>query len=297
MTYIIPRSIDQALLDANLLGAALGDPASWQTWRAVLKATFGLELNCDEARAFGSVAGSRKPPQQRVRELWAIIGRRSGKSRMAAALAVYQACFVKHKLSAGERGMVLVLAASQDQARVVFSYAKAFLESSPVLRQEIADVMRSEIRLRNGVTIAIHSNSFRTIRGRTLCACIFDEVAMWRDESSAVPDVETYRSVLPALLTTKGMLVGISTGYRRVGLLYGKHRDYFGQSNDDTLVVQGGTQAFCRVAEAVRHSLGHGRQLWCQVGIAILARGGFRLREIAMDALGDLSGSDGVVRA
>jgi hypothetical protein len=67
---------------------------------------------------------------------------------------------------------------------------------------------------------------------------------MWRDESSAVPDVETYRSVLPALLTTKGMLVGISTGYRRVGLLYGKHRDYFGQSNDDTLVVRGGTQAF-----------------------------------------------------
>lgn len=237
-------TIDNALGDSALLGAALGDLSTWQTWRAVLKAAFGLELNQDESRAFGSVAGSRKPPSQRVRELWAIIGRRSGKSRMAAALAVFQACFVKHKLAAGERGMVLVLAASQEQARVVFGYAKAFLESSPVLRQEIADVTRSEIRLKNGITIAIHSNSFRTIRGRTLCGCIFDEVAMWRDESSAMPDIETYRSVLPALLTTKGMLVGISTGYRRVGLLYQKHRDHFGQENADTLVVQGGTQAF-----------------------------------------------------
>jgi hypothetical protein len=112
------------------------------------------------------------------------------------------------------------------------------------LRQEIADVTRSEIRLRNGVTIAIHSNSFRTVRGRTLCACIFDEVAMWRDEQSAMPDIETYRSVLPALLTTKGMLIGISTGYRRVGLLYQKHRDCFGQDDPDTLVVQGSTQQF-----------------------------------------------------
>jgi hypothetical protein len=112
------------------------------------------------------------------------------------------------------------------------------------LRQEIADVTRSEIRLRNGVTIAIHSSSFRTVRGRTLCACIFDEVAMWRDEQSAMPDIETYRSVLPALLTTKGMLIGISTGYRRVGLLYQKHRDCFGQDDPDTLVVQGSTQQF-----------------------------------------------------
>ena len=211
---------------------------------SVLRAAFGLELTDEQLQIFAGVAGNRKPPQQRVRELWAIVGRRSGKSRMAAALAVFQACFVKHRLAAGETGMVLVLSASQDQSRTVFNYAKAFLENSLVLRQEIVDTTRSEIRLRNGIVIAIHSNSFRTIRGRTLCACIFDEVAMWRDESSATPDVETYRSVLPALLTTRGMLIGISTGYRRVGLLYQKYRDHFGQDNADILVVQGSTTAF-----------------------------------------------------
>ena len=73
---------------------------------------------------------------------------------------------------------------------------------------------------------------------------MFDEVARWRDELSAAPDTETYRSVLPSLLTTRGMLVGISTGYRRTGLLYQKHRDFFGQDSDDTPVVQGSTQRF-----------------------------------------------------
>ena len=52
------------------------------------------------------------------------------------------------------------------------------------------------------------------------------------------------------MLTTKGMLIGISTGYRRVGLLYQKHRDNFGQDNADTLVVQGGTLQFNGTVDA-----------------------------------------------
>jgi len=214
--------IDRALLDRRMLGA-------------------GFE---EERATFAAVAGNRAVPTQRVRELWCIAGRRSGKSRIAAAIAIYSALFVKHKLSAGERGAVLVLAATTEQARVVFEYAKAFLDAAPALQREIESFTRSEIRLRNGIIISIHPNSFRSIRGRTLCACVFDEVAVWRDEQSAQPDVEVYRSVLPALLTTKGMLVGISTGYRRVGLLWQKHRDHFGHDDAGTLVVQGATQQF-----------------------------------------------------
>jgi hypothetical protein len=241
--------IDRALADRRLLGAALGEPSSWKTWIAVLRAAFGLPLAAEQQKIFLAVAGGRQPPDKRVRELWCLAGRRSGKSRMAAAIVIYLAVFVIHKLARGERGLVLVLAASVEQAEVVFDYAKAFLVDSPVLRQEIDSVTRWEIRLKNGITIGIHSNSFRTIRGRTLCACVFDEVAIWRDESSAAPDTETYTSVLPALLTTAGMLVGISTGYRRMGLLYQKHRDHFAQDSPDTLVVQGSTLQFNRTLD------------------------------------------------
>jgi hypothetical protein len=237
-------AINDALTDQRLLGAALGDQRSWQVWRVVLKAAFGLVLSDDELKTFASVAGSRMPPKKRVRELWAIVGRRGGKSRMAAALAVYFAAFVQHRLAPGERGMVLVLAASQAQARTVFEYVRGFFDTSPALSKEIASSTQHEIVLHNGITIAVHSNSFRTIRGRTLCAVIMDEIAFWRDEASALPDVETYRAVLPSLATTNGMLVAISTPYRKIGLLHQKHRDHFGVDTADTLIVQGASKLF-----------------------------------------------------
>jgi hypothetical protein len=75
-------------------------------------------------------------------------------------------------------------------------------------------------------------------------ACIFDEVSQWRDETSATPDIETYRAVLPSMLTTKGMLIGISSPYRRIGLLHRKHRDYFGVDDPAVLVVQAPSLTF-----------------------------------------------------
>jgi phage terminase large subunit-like protein len=146
-----------------------------------------------------------------------VAGRHSGKSIMAAAIAIFLACFIKHKLTPGERGMVLVLAASMDQAGVVFGYVRGFLEASPVLRKEIASATRNEVTLRNGIVIAVHTNSFRTMRGRTLVAVVFDEASLWRDETSATPDIEVYRAILPSMATTNGMLIGVSTPYRKMG--------------------------------------------------------------------------------
>jgi hypothetical protein len=240
-----PLTIDRALADRNLLGAALGgDLASWSTWLTVLRAAFGLTLDPTELVTFHKVAGERGPPARRVRELWCVIGRRAGKSRMAAALAVFLALFQQHKLAKGETGHVLVLAATADQARTVFQYALGFVESAELLRREVSSVTQHEIRLKNNVTIAVHVNSYRTVRGKTLLACVFDEVSFWRDEGSATPDVETYRAVLPSLVASNGMLIGISTPYRRMGLLHAKHRDHFGVEGDGVLVVQGDSATF-----------------------------------------------------
>ena len=59
-----------------------------------------------------------------------------------------------------------------------------------------------------------------------------------------MPDVEVYTAVLPGLARTDGMLVAISTPYRKLGLLYQKHRDCFGDDNDDVLVVRGASKVF-----------------------------------------------------
>jgi hypothetical protein len=82
------------------------------------------------------------------------------------------------------------------------------------------------------------------VRGRTLVGCILDEVAFMRDDTSAMPDTEVYRAVLPALATTNGMLIGISTPFRKLGLLYQKHHEHFGIDDDDVLVVQGDSRTF-----------------------------------------------------
>ena len=45
------QTIDAALRNPRLLGAAISDVATWRTWRVVLKAAFGLGLSTPEERA------------------------------------------------------------------------------------------------------------------------------------------------------------------------------------------------------------------------------------------------------
>src|SRR5262249_32571248 len=136
-------NIAKALRDPNLLGAALGDVSTWRVWVAVLKAAFAEPLSDEERLLFASVAGDRQAPQRRVRELWCgPIGRRSGKSRMSAAVATFIAALVDHskRLVPGETGVVAIIAASREQAAAVFNYVKGFLTSAPLLEQCIESI-------------------------------------------------------------------------------------------------------------------------------------------------------------
>ena len=65
------------------------------------------------------------------------------------------------------------------------------------------------------------------------------------DESSASPDVETYNAIIPGMITIPdAMLIGISSPYRKSGLMYSKDRDYYGRDSDEVLVVGGPSIAF-----------------------------------------------------
>ena len=149
-----------------------------------------MTLDPDEAEFFKTVAGGRLGPVAPLREVWAIAGRRSGKSRMAAACAVFEACLNVRMLACGETGMVLVLAPTMAQASIVFAYALGFIEASPLLRQQLLSSTSTEIRLAGDVVIAVHPANYRSVRGRTLLAVIADEIAYWRsdDDQSANPD-------------------------------------------------------------------------------------------------------------
>src|SRR5262245_21897401 len=178
-----PRvSLRKALQDPNLLGKALqGD--SWAAWRALLYAIRGEPLLQDELDHFKRLTGRAESPKGPVHEAWAVVGRRGGKSRAAAVLIVYIACLCQAKLAPGEIGQVLCLSMSRDQAALILSYAYAALEQSPLLRKLIRRRTAEVIELTNGVHIAVHSASFRRVRGVTSLACVADEIAYWYDEA------------------------------------------------------------------------------------------------------------------
>jgi len=233
-----------AISDPNLLGAAfVGN--SWATWRAVLRAAEGLKLTKGQDTAFRVVA-DRAPPQRRVRELWVIAGRRAGKDSVASAIATAAAMgSYGPYLRPGEKAAVLCLAVNRQQARIVHRYIAAYFAKNDLLRPLVVRETDDGLELSNDVEIIVATNSYRSVRGKTVVCVILDEVAFWRDEESANPDIETYNALIPALITIPdAMLIGITTPYRKAGLAYQKWKQHFGKDEDDALVVKGPSTAF-----------------------------------------------------
>jgi hypothetical protein len=211
--------------------------ASWDGWKSVLKAANGLPLNASDLEFFQSVAGQREPPTGRVRELWVAAGRRAGKDAMALGVAALAAALFNqpHKLRPGERALVLCLACDRAQAKIILNYIKAYFTRIPSLAAMVQGEMTAEgFSLNNYVDIAVGTNSFRAVRGRPLLLGILDELAFWRDENSAKPDEELYRALVPALatLTPDSQIIGISSPYKKSGLLYKKFKDHYGKDGD-----------------------------------------------------------------
>jgi hypothetical protein len=205
-----------------------------------LKAAFCIPLDESELETFHALAGDRAPPERQVRELWVIAGRRAGKDSVASVIAAHVAAFFGHadRLRPGERALVLNLATDRDQAKICLNYVRAFFTSIPMLSNMVDRETNAGFELTNGVDIAIATNNFRAVRGRAVLAAILDECAFYQSESSTSPDVETYRALMPGLATLPGaMLIGISSPYRRAGLLHQKYKDHYGHAGD-VLVVK-----------------------------------------------------------
>jgi hypothetical protein len=199
-----------------------------------------------DLKLFRGVA-ERAPPKRRVRELWAVVGRRGGKDSVASAVACFASGFIDYKkvLRPGERASVLCLAVDKAQASIVEKYTRAYFTDIPLLRGQVTRETADGLLLKTGAELDVLASNFRNVRGRSIACVVMDEVAFWRSETTANPDVETYQALVPSLATIPGaMLIGISTPYRRAGLLYQKWKDYFGQDDDDVLVVHGASRAF-----------------------------------------------------
>ena len=262
-------NIVEALEDQNLFGPWFSGP-SWAMWKAVLKGAFAIPMTPEELALFRAVA-QRDPPKRRVRELWCVVGRRGGKDSIASGVACFASGFIDYRkiLRPGEAASVLCLAVDKAQASIVQKYTQSYFTKIPLLRGLVTRETSDGLDLSTGAELSVQASNFRNVRGRSVALCVMDECAFWRSETTANPDAEVYQALVPSLATIPGaMLIGISTPYRRAGLLYHKWKDHFGQADDDVLVVHGGSRVFNPtlperiVADALKRDAAAARAEW-----------------------------------
>ena len=232
---------------------ALDDPAlfrphfrgdTWKPWRAFLAALFGLPMDDDAATLYQHHTGRTEAPASAFKETALVIGRRGGKSRVLALVAVYLAAFFDYApyLAPGEVATIAIIAADRRQARSIFRFTLGLLRAVPMLAGLIEDETAETITLKNRVTIEIATASFRVTRGYTFAAVLADEVAFWRSDDSANPDQEIIAALRPGLATIpSSVLLLASSPYRKRGVLYSAFTKHFGQDAARVLVWRGTT--------------------------------------------------------
>jgi hypothetical protein len=241
--------------------------ASWAAWRVFIAAAFGLPCP-EDLRYPGLDPGLEIPrgaanipdgstgreiyklctgrdvwPEKAFREVAMVVGRRGGKSFVAAVIAVYLACCKHYALGLGQKGMVQILARDKDQARVIRDYFLA-IAKHPMIMTKIGAHVEGEtqklIELSNGIVIEVRAASFKGVRGYTVVAALLDEIAFWMsDDTSANPDKAVLRALRPAMLRVKGsMLITLSSPYAQRGVLYETYAKHYGGTSARVLVWQ-----------------------------------------------------------
>jgi hypothetical protein len=155
-------NILSAIKDPQLFQPFFGtDLTSWRPWSIASRALYGLPIKSEQGRTLirqcCGRAHTELPPGGFSTALF-LTGRRSGKSRIAAAVGAFEALFGNHhlRLAKGETGLVPIINPTKYQSTIVWNYLNTIFDT-PLLKPEISYAKDSEkfIILRNGIEIRI----------------------------------------------------------------------------------------------------------------------------------------------
>ena len=166
-------------------GSMGGQPFILELWqKAMVAAMFGIVDKIDETRKY--------------QETVLIVGRKNGKSTLAAAIGLYL------MIADGELGPeIYSVATKKDQAKIIWLEAKKMIQKSPALRKRIKTLvaeMNSEL---NDAVFKPLGRDSDTLDGLNVHAALFDEVHAWKDQNlyDVVVDGTSSRDN-PMILTT-----------------------------------------------------------------------------------------------
>lgn len=176
-TTTLPISISQFAADAMLLNTPL-----WSKQREILEEFWSENY---------SIA------------VWAL-GRRSGKTLMAAVTATYAACMLaneyKRCLRPNERFYIVSVANTIDQARIALQGVKDLINGSPILKPLITRETADSLELSNGAVFRALPASSRSGRGLACPLLIMDELAHALDtEAGNAAGASLYQALSPSV--------------------------------------------------------------------------------------------------
>lgn len=143
--------------------------------------------------------------RDRIRYAILRLGRRSGKDRIAAVAATYEAtanaaAHLEH-VPDGEQVAIVVLATSQRQAGRTHKYIAGFLRRSPDLARLIKRETVDEIELTNGMVIQTLPGHAASARGMAVAVVILSEAAHFIGRDGSPLDVaEVWDALVPGTL-------------------------------------------------------------------------------------------------
>lgn len=241
-------TIIDAIEDDELFRPFFGDDEdalkSWRRWMVFLRAVWGLPIKSEFGRKLVKECTGRDAAKLNPKGFGTVLclcGRRSGKSRIAGVIAGYLGALagLESKLDAGERGMIAVVSPSRLQGRIVRNYIRAIYDSPMLNAEVIKERSEDAFQLKNGNRIEILASDYRSVRGYTLLGVVVDEIAfMGLAESSKIrTDYQIVRSLEPALATTGGKLIAISSPYGKTGWAYDTFKRHFGNDRSRDVLV------------------------------------------------------------
>jgi hypothetical protein len=142
-----------------------------------------------------------------------LCARRAGKTTVAAVLAI-------HKALTQPGAEVLILAPTEDQAKIAYSQAARLYRKAGAPCDALSD-RRTGLELRNGSTIEARTALERSTRGRGADLLIFDEASRIHEQD--------YLGVLPTLAASGGDQILLSTPNGRRGFFH----DIWHDTGDD----------------------------------------------------------------
>jgi hypothetical protein len=239
-------SLREALNRPELLADALpGD--SWSAWRTLLIAAVGEELNDEEREVFTRLTGREREPNEMIEVMLTVAGRRSGKTKAMATLAVYLSTLVdwSDDLSLGEHGAALFLAPTEKMAERAHRYSTEIIGHVELLSSLVEARTTNTMALKRGIDLETQPASWRHSRGFTSICVALDECAFLRTgDDSANPDTEILTALKPSLATTGGPMLLTSSPSTMEGIVYRLWKRHYGAAGDPRcLVVHADTRA------------------------------------------------------